>query len=82
LLARAWRLKIALSEVYARAAASNNPQHARTELNAWLSWARRSRLEPFMKLARTITERAKAVVREMIDNQSDTFVEAMNGLLQ
>jgi|GEM_PF-2717801 len=35
-----------------------------------------------MKLARTITERAKAVVREMIDNQSDTFVEAMNGLLQ
>ncbi len=80
--ARAWRLKMALREVYARAAASNNPQLARTELNAWLSWARRSRLEPFKKLARTITERAEAVVRGMIDNRSNAFVEAMNGLLQ
>jgi len=80
--ARAWRLKMALREVYARAAASNDPQIARTELNAWLSWARRCRLEPFKKLARTITERAEAVVRGMIDNRSNAFVEAMNGLLQ
>ena len=75
--ARAWRLKMALREVYARAAASNNPQLARTELNVWLSWARRSRLEPFKKLARTITERAEAVVRGMIDNRSSAFVEAI-----
>ena len=80
--ARAWRLKMALREVYARAAASNNPQAARDDLNAWLSWARRCRLEPFKKLARTITERAEAVVRGMIDNRSNAFVEAMNGLLQ
>ena len=80
--ARAWRLKMALREVYARAAASNDAHFARTDLNAWLSWARRSRLEPFKKLARTITERAEAVVRGMIDNRSNAFVEAMNGLLQ
>ena len=80
--ARAWRLKMALREVYARAAASNDPQAARDDLNAWLSWARRCRLEPFKKLARTITERAEAVVRGMIDNRSNAFVEAMNGLLQ
>ena len=80
--ARAWRLKMALREVYARAAASNDAQCARTELNAWLSWARRSRLEPFKKLAKTITERADAVVRGMTDNRSNAFVEAMNGLLQ
>ena len=80
--ARAWRLKMALRAVYARAVASNDAQLARTELNAWLSWARRSRLEPFKKLARTITERADAVVRGMTDNRSNAFVEAMNGLLQ
>jgi transposase len=80
--ARAWRLKMALREVYARAAASNNAQAARDDLNAWLSWAKRCRLEPFKKLARTITERAEAVVLGMIDNRSNAFVEAMNGLLQ
>ncbi len=80
--ARAWRLKMALREVYARAAASNDAQLARTDLNAWLSWARRCRLEPFKKLAKTISERAQAVVLGMIDNRSNAFVEAMNGLLQ
>ena len=80
--ARAWRLKMALREVYARAATSNDPVAARIELNTWLSWARRCRLEPFKKLARTITERADAVVRGMVDNRSNADVEAMNGLLQ
>ena len=73
---------MALREVYARAAASNHAQAARDDLNAWLSWARRCRLEPFKKLARTITERAEAVVRGMTDNRSNAFVEAMNGFLQ
>ena len=80
--ARAWRLKMALREVYARAAASNDARLAHADLNAWLSWARRSRLESFKKLARTITQRADAVVRGMTDNRSNAFVEAMNGLLQ
>ena len=80
--ARAWRLKMALREVYARAAASNDAGLAKAELKAWLSWARRCRLEPLKKLARTITERIDAVVRGMTDNRSNAFVEAMNGLLQ
>ena len=36
--ARAWRLKMALREVCARAAASNDPHLARADLIAWLSW--------------------------------------------
>lgn len=79
---RAWRLKMALREVCARAAASNDPQLAKAQLKAWLSWIRRSRLEPFKKLATTINERIDAVVRGMIDNRSNAYVEAMNGLLQ
>ena len=73
---------MALREVNARAAASNDPVATRVELNAWLSWARRSRLDPFKKLAKTIAERADAVVRGMVDNRSNAFVEAMKGLLQ
>ena len=80
--ARAWRLKMALREVYARAAASNDARSAKADLNAWLSWARRCRLDPFRKLAKTLSERAEAVVRGMTDNRSNAFVEAMNGLLQ
>jgi transposase len=80
--ARAWRLKMALREVYARARAHNNAEHAASDLRDWLSWARRCRLEPFKKLATTIKERFGAVVRGMTDHRSNAFVEAMNGLLQ
>ena len=80
--ARAWRLKMALCAVFARAAASNDPHSARADLNVWLSWARRCRLDLLRKLAKTISERADAVVRGLADNRSNAFVEAMNGLLQ
>jgi transposase len=80
--ARAWRLKMALRGVYARARLHNSIEHAGTDLSAWLSWARRCRLAPFKKLATTIKERFAVVVREMVDHRSNTFVEAMNGLLQ
>ena len=56
--------------------------HASKEFKGWLSWARRSRLEPFRKLAKTLSERFDAVVRGMLDSRSNAYVEAMNGLLQ
>lgn len=55
--ARAWRLKQALREVYARALAANSEEQASTALRAWLSWARRCRLAPFKRLANTLAER-------------------------
>lgn len=51
-------------------------------MKGWLSWARRSRLQPFRKLAKTLSERFEAVVRGMLDSRSNAYVEAMNGLLQ
>ena len=80
--ARAWRLKMALREVYARAAQENNAEQAKADLLRWISWARRCRLEPFKKLAKTLTGRLDGVVRGMLDNRSNAYVEAMNGLLQ
>ena len=35
--------------------------HAIALLDAWLKWARRCRLEPFVKLARTITEQRPGI---------------------
>ena len=80
--ARAWRLKMALREVYARARTHNDAEQAAGDLRAWLSWARRCRLEPFKHLAATIKQRFESVVRGMLDHRSNAFVEAMNGLLQ
>ena len=40
--ARAWRLKMALREVFAKARSHNQSELAAADLRAWLSWARRS----------------------------------------
>lgn len=80
--ARAWRLRMALREVYARARQHNSTEQAGVDLAAWTSWARRCRLEPFKKLAATIKERFDAVIRGMLDHRSNAFVESMNGQMQ
>ena len=80
--ARAWRLKQALRLVYRDAAASNSEEIAQGAMNKWLSWARRSRLEPFKRLALTLKAHLGGVVRGMLDGRSNAYVEAMNGLLQ
>lgn len=80
--ARAWRLKQALREVYAQAVQGNDASQAEGLLKAWLSWAKRSRLEPFKRLAATLAERLPGVVHGMLDGRSNAYVEAMNGLLQ
>ena len=80
--ARAWRLRMALREVYARARQHNSAEEASVDLASWTSWARRCRLEPFKKLATTIKNRFDAVVRGMLDHRSNAFVESMNGQLQ
>ncbi len=74
--ARAWRLKMALRAVYANAGAGNDRERASQELTGWLGWARRSRLEPFKKLAKTLREKFDAVVRGMLDARSNAYVEA------
>jgi len=80
--ARAWRMKMALREVYAQARLHNDEAKARQDLQAWLSWARRCRLEPMKQLAKTLTAKLDGVVRGMLDHRSNAFVESMNGLMQ
>lgn len=80
--ARAWRLKQALQLVYREVVASNREDIALGALAKWMSWARRSRLEPFKRLASTLKAHLGGVVRGMLDGRSNAYVEAMNGLLQ
>jgi len=80
--ARAWRMKTALREVYRQTTQTNDAEQARTALKGWISWAQRSRLEPFKKLAKTLKAKFEGVVRGMLDNRSNAYVETMNGLLQ
>ena len=80
--ARAWRLKMALQRVYAQAAEHGNEDKAAQLLGRWISWARRCRLAPFKRLAGTLRDRMAAVVRGMLDDRSNAYVEAMNGQLQ
>ncbi len=80
--ARAWRLKMDLRKVYNNALQSNDKQIAQSQLKDWLSWAKRSRLEPFKKLAVTLQTKFDAVVRGMLDHRNNAYVEAMNGLVQ
>jgi len=80
--ARAWRLKMALREVFAKARQHNDAVLASADLERWISWARRSRLASFKRLGATLRTHFDAVARGMLDNRSNAFVEAMNGLLQ
>ena len=80
--ARAWRLKMGLREVFAKARGHNDAAVASGDLQRWISWARRSRLEAFKRLAATLKSHFDAVVRGMLDHRSNAFVEAMNGLMQ
>jgi len=80
--ARAWRLKQALREVYATAVPQNRVDVAAELLRGWTSWAARSRLLPFKRLAATLRQHFDGVVRGMLDGRHNAYVEAMNGLLQ
>ena len=73
---------MALRAVYAKTTQENSGVQAKADLLGWISWARPSRLEPFKKLANTLKQRIDGVVRGMLDNRSNAYVEAMNGLLQ
>jgi transposase len=55
------------------------PKHeARERLDAWLAWASRSRLKPFVKLARTIRQHKPSVLAAIELNLSNGRLEALN----
>lgn len=72
-LYRAYLLKEQLRQIY------RLPVSAATRLlDAWLRWARRCRLPPFVKLAKTITEQRPGITAAIEHGLSNALVEAVN----
>jgi transposase len=72
-LYRAYLLKEQLRQIYRLPA-----DEAIRLLEAWLTWARRCRLPPFVKLARTITEQRAGILAAIQHGLSNARVEAIN----
>jgi len=77
--ARAFRLKEELRDIFATA---SNKAEAEQLLTAWRSWAKRSRLDPFRKLAATITTHWDGILNAFDSGLTNGGVEAINGLIQ
>ena len=77
-LGRALALKESLQETWEYA----GPYSARAHLKAWCSWARRSRLERFKKLALTIRAHWDGILGYFPHRITSAAIEAINGIIQ
>ena len=71
-LFRAYLLKEQLRQIY------QLPAAATKLLDGWLKWARRSRLPPFVKLARTITDQRDGILAAIQHGLSNARIEQVN----
>jgi transposase len=76
-LYRAYLLKEQLRAIY-----RVPTEHAGALLDAWLAWARRSRLDPFVRLARTITDQRAGIEAAVRHGLSNARVEQLNTQLR
>jgi transposase len=72
-LYRAYLLKEQLRQVFAPGGA----ERVRL-LDAWLAWASRSKLQPFVKLARTVRARRQDIANALTHQLTNARVESMN----
>lgn len=77
-LYRAYLLKEALAEILG----SLRPEHARDALERWLGWASRSRLKPFVRLARTIRQHRDGIVTYLFLRLTNGLVEGLNNRIR
>ena len=74
---RAYRLKISLQEFW-----SSPHIYADLYLREWIGWAKRSKLEPMMRLAKTIKSHEEGILRWFHSRMTNGFLEGLNGLIQ
>jgi transposase len=72
-LYRAYLLKESLRTIY-----ELDPVEAKKRLTAWLAWASRSRLKPFVKLARTIRKYREGILAAIECGISNGRLEGLN----
>lgn len=77
--ARAWRFKEALRDLVR---AKPDAKTTTAELERLICWARRSRLEPIIKLGRTLREHADGIIRAIRKKRSNGYAEGLNSAIQ
>ena len=77
-LNRAYELKEYLATILEQA----KPEEADELLNQWLDWAARSRLAPFVKLARTVRKHAAGILAYLDTKMTNGPVEGINNKLR
>ncbi|MEA3278055.1 MAG: ISL3 family transposase [Pseudomonadota bacterium] len=76
---RAFRIKETLREIFRTA---ETPSEAEALLNRWYSWARRCRLEPIKKVAKTLKDHWQGILNAFDSKLTNGRVEAANSLIQ
>jgi len=77
-LYRAYLLKEALADVFAY----RQSKRARQALDDWLKWASRSRLAPFIRIARTIRQHATGILAYFDERLTNGVVEGINARIR
>lgn len=75
--ARAYQMRINFKQFY-----NQDPVFAEDFLKRWYFWATHSRLEPMIKVARTIKEHWGGVLRWFESNLTNGILEGINSLIQ
>ena len=76
---RAFRIKESLREIFRCA---ETPSEAEALLNRWYSWARRCRLDPIKKVAKTLKDHWQGILNAFDSKLTNGRVEAANSLIQ
>jgi transposase len=71
-----------LKEALAQALDYRQPGRARRALEDWLAWACRSRLEPFIKLAKTIRKHQEGILAYVGHRMTNAVVEGFNNKMR
>jgi transposase len=71
-----------LKESFLNALRTPTSEEGEHELRAWLSWASRSRLKPFVKLARTVRRHFDGILAIMDSQLTNARLEGMNNKIR
>lgn len=77
--ARAWRMKERFKDIHRRA---SQGEAAEPLYCAWISWARRSRLEPFKKLGQTLKDHLPGILAAYDHQLTNAAAESINSQVQ
>lgn len=78
---RLYRARL-LNDALADALDYRQPKRAREALEAWLAWASRSKLAPFVRVARTIRAHKEGILAYIHTRLTNGFVEGINNRLR